>query len=132
VIGLVSEEKQKTKNPIVFSQESVKAGKIVYNTNCKSCHGDPTKNTGLPLMPKPTDMGLQAFLDKNTDGSIFYKITEGRVTMPQYASILSEEDRWHTVNYIRSFDANFEAPTDSEQSTVQTDKDGKGRIYSPI
>jgi mono/diheme cytochrome c family protein len=128
---MVSEEKQKTKNPIVFSQESVKAGKIVYNTNCKSCHGDPTKNNGLPLMPKPTDMGLQAFLDKNTDGSIFYKITEGRVTMPQYASILSEEDRWHTVNYIRSFDANFEAPTDSEQSTVQTDKDGKEEFTAP-
>ncbi len=115
---MVSEEKQNDKNPIAFSNESVKAGKVIYTTNCKSCHGDPTKDNGLPLVPKPTDMGLQAFLDLDTDGSIFHKITEGKGTMPQFGSILSEEDRWNVVNYIRSFDANFEAP--AEQTAQET------------
>lgn len=114
---MVSEDKQADKNPIAFSQESVKAGKVVFMTNCKSCHGDLTKANGLPLVPPPTDLGMQAFLDKNTDGSIFHKVTDGKATMPQFGGILSENDRWNVVNYIRSFDANFEAPSAAEQPT---------------
>lgn len=121
---MVSEDKQNDKSPIPFSSESVKAGKVLYNINCKSCHGDPTKDNALPLVPKPTDLGLQTFLDKDTDGSIFHKITEGKATMPQFGSIISEEDRWNLVHYIRSFDANFEAP--AEQTAQQSASNNSG------
>lgn len=129
---MVSEDKQNDKNPIAFSNESVKAGKIVYTTNCKSCHGDPTKDNGLPLVPKPTDLGLQAFLDKNTDGSIFHKVTEGKAVMPPFGSILSEDDRWNVVNYIRSFDANFEAPVVSEATEIASSDGSVEGIIGPF
>jgi len=130
---VVSEEMQKDKNPIAFSEESVNAGKTIYMANCKSCHGDPTKNNVLAaLNPKPTDLGLQAFLDINTNGSIFHKITEGKATMPQFGSILSEDDRWNVVNYIRSFDANFEAAA-IEQSTEEVAQgDANGEFTAPF
>lgn len=116
----VSEAKQKEKNPVAYSEKSVKAGKVVFLANCKSCHGDPGKNNGLPLVPKPTDFGNQAFLDLNTDGSIFHKVTEGRAAMPAYGAILSEQQIGDVVNYIRSLDANFKAP--NEESTAKVAK----------
>jgi len=114
----VSESKQKDSNPIAYSEKSLKDGKVVFLANCKSCHGDPGKNNGLPLVPKPTDFGDQIFLDANTDGSIFHKVTDGRGTMPAYGAILSEQQRGDVVNYIRSLDANFKAP--SAAKTVTT------------
>jgi len=118
---MVSKKKQKDTNPIAYSKESVKAGKIVFLANCKSCHGDPGKANGLPLAPLPTDIALQAFLDKNTNGSIYNKMTDGQATMPTYKSILSEEQRWHIVNYIRSFDANY-TPKATAKKTASSKK----------
>ena len=128
----VSDAKQKDSNPIAYSDKSVKAGKVVYLANCLSCHGDPGKNNGLPLVPKPTDFGDQSFLDSNTDGSIFHKITDGRATMPAYGAILSEQQRGDVSNYIRSLDANFKAPSSTQTATnVNVSKDtGIGAPYS--
>lgn len=114
----VSETKQNQNNPIDYSEQSVNAGKVVYMTNCKSCHGDVGKDNGLPLVPKPTDFANQAFHDANTDGSIFNKITDGRATMPAYGAILSEQQRGDVTNYIRTFDANFKAPTVAKTVTI--------------
>lgn len=125
----VSDSEQKDKNPVAFSEESVKAGKTVFMTNCKSCHGDPTKNNGLPLVPKPTDLGTQAFLDINSDGSIFHKITSGKATMPTFGAIISETDRWNLVNYIRSFDAN--AGSKSAEPAEEMAGPANGEIGAP-
>lgn len=114
----VSDAKQKDSNPIAYSDKSVKDGKVVFLGNCKSCHGDVGKNNGLPLVPKPTDFGDQAFLDANTDGSIFHKITDGRATMPAYGAILSEQQRGDVVNFIRSNDPKFKAPSTAKTITV--------------
>ena len=118
---MVSKKKQKDTNPIEYSKESVKAGKVVFTANCKSCHGDPGKANGLPLAPPPTDLALQAFLDKNSNGSIFHKITDGQATMPTYKTILKEEERWNIVNYIRSFDAHFTPETKPKKATANTE-----------
>jgi len=117
----VSEEKQNEKNPLTFTEESIKNGKSIYATRCQSCHGEPTKNNGLPLVPKPTDLGTQAFLDINTDGSIFNKLKEGKGTMPSFATVLSDEEIWQVVNYIRSFDANAPDPVAIVKSDVNVD-----------
>lgn len=102
----VADAKAKLINPVKADAASVKEGKALFNTNCKSCHGDPGKNNGLPLAPKPTDMANAAFLSANSDGAVFTKITNGRITMPSFKAVLSDAQRWNIVNYIRSFDAN--------------------------
>lgn len=128
---MVSADKQAQKSPVAYSPESIKAGKQVYMANCKSCHGDLTKDNGLPLVPKPTDLSLQAFLDKNSDGSIFNKMTDGQATMPTFKSILSAEQRWNIVNYIRSFDAKHKvtaaAPVENNTELANSDI---GKPYS--
>lgn len=125
----VSDAKQKDSNPIAYSDKSAKAGKVVFLGNCKSCHGDIGKNNGLPLVPKPTDFANQAFLDGNTDGSIFHKITDGRATMPAYGAILSEQQRGDVVNYIRSIDPNYK-PTASAQ-VVEAPKSDDKEVGAP-
>lgn len=89
------------KNPVASSAESISKGKNLYNTHCKSCHGDPGKNNGLPLNPKPTDPASPEY-QKNTDGEMFYKITNGRGAMPSFKATLPEQDRWHIINFVRS------------------------------
>jgi len=109
----VSDAKAKVNNPVPANDANLKEGKALFNINCKSCHGDPGKDNGLPLVPKPTDMANAAFLSMNTDGALFAKITEGKITMPSFKAVLSDTQRWQIVNYIRSFDLNktFASPT---------------------
>jgi mono/diheme cytochrome c family protein len=40
------------------------------------------------------------------DGELFWKISEGRGAMVGWKLIISEEDRWHLVNYIRTLKSN--------------------------
>jgi mono/diheme cytochrome c family protein len=43
-----------------------------------------------------------------TDGSLLWKMSEGRDPMPTWKDILSEKERWQLVDYIRKLtkDAN--------------------------
>lgn len=94
---------QKTRvNPQEYNLANVSKGKELYLKNCKSCHGDPGKNNVLPLVPPPVDITSEK-MQKNTEGEIFYKITNGRVAMPQFKATISDDDRWRIVNYISNF-----------------------------
>lgn len=90
------------KSPVPSSEKSIAAGKGLYNTHCKSCHGDPGKGNGLPLVPKPQDITSDQF-QKNSDGSLFYKISNGKGAMPRFKDVIKENDKWNIIHYIRSF-----------------------------
>nr|WP_321484755.1 cytochrome c [uncultured Draconibacterium sp.] len=99
---LVPEDQKSVQNPSEYNLDNVKKGKEIYLRDCKSCHGDPGKNNGLPLVPPPPDFASEV-MQANTDGELFYKITHGRGGMPQFETTISEDDRWRLVNYIRNF-----------------------------
>jgi mono/diheme cytochrome c family protein len=91
-------------NPMSGDQAALKEGKVLYTANCTPCHGDKGKGDGpaaAALKPKPADHSSSAMLQE-TDGNIFYKISEGRTPMPQYKSTLTEKQRWELVAYIRT------------------------------
>lgn len=98
----VPEEESARENPLEYNLESVQKGKELYLLNCKSCHGDPGKNNALPLVPAPPDV-ISDQMHANSEGDLFYKITEGRGTMPPFKSSLSEDDRWHLVNFNMNY-----------------------------
>lgn len=99
----VPADQEALKNPSAFNNENVKAGRELYNINCKSCHGDPGKYNALPLLPPPPDVTSPQML-QNSEGALFFKITTGRVAMPAFEATLSEEQRWKIVNFMKSFD----------------------------
>ena len=78
--------------------------KKLYTTNCAPCHGDKGRGDGpaaQALSPKPADHS-SVLVQGETDGSLFWKLSEGRNPMPGYKKILTEQQRWELVNYIRT------------------------------
>ena len=90
-------------NPIPATPESVAQGQYFFELTCLVCHGAEGLGdgpVGRVLATVPVDMNLPYTQDQ-TDGQIFFTITRGRVTMPFYRDALSQEERWHVINYIR-------------------------------
>lgn len=91
-------------NPIKDDKEFTKAGKKSFQQLCVICHGNFGKGDGLAgaaLNPKPTDLTLPE-IQKQSDGALYWKITEGRSPMAGYKDALTETNRWQLVNYIRT------------------------------
>lgn len=101
----VSATAKKKPNPYQVSKKNISTGKKVYQTNCKSCHGDPGKANMLALQPAPADLGSQNFLVQ-TDGEIYHKIKTGKGAMPTFEKTLNDESKWMVITYLRSFDKN--------------------------
>ncbi|MGE5425176.1 MAG: c-type cytochrome [Syntrophothermus sp.] len=100
--------------PFLFNDESIKAGEAIYTKNCKSCHGPVGMNTPAPISPQPVDPASASF-QSQTDGEIFWKVTNGKSPMPQFGSILSEEERWQVISYIRNFNPKYIQPAPAAQ-----------------
>ncbi|HLY68595.1 MAG TPA: c-type cytochrome [Puia sp.] len=97
-------EYSELKNPLTGDVTALKDGKSLYTSYCTPCHGDKGKGDGAAaaaLNPKPADHTSATMLNE-TDGSIFFKISEGRTPMPQYKAILTDKQRWELVTYIRT------------------------------
>ena len=99
------ERASRRKNPIPADANSIAAGKASYNKECLSCHGAAGKGDGpaaAALTKSPGDLSNPKLWEQ-TDGALFWKITTGKPPMPYYENILTEEQRWNVVNYIRTF-----------------------------
>jgi putative copper export protein/mono/diheme cytochrome c family protein len=94
-------------NPIAATPASIAAGEGVYRAHCQTCHGIAGAGDGpaaFTLRPRPADLRVHMAAG-HTDGQLFFWITEGfaGTAMPAYKNALSEEERWHVVNFIRTF-----------------------------
>ena len=102
----VPESAKKMKNPVKEDKETLAIGKNLYAKHCKSCHGkngegDGTKAEELDTFPG--DFTKEEF-HSQTDGTLFYKTTNGHDDMPAFdKKIHDAEDRWIVVNYLRTF-----------------------------
>ena len=93
------------KNPVPADDKSIAAGKEVYIHQCLSCHGTSGHGDGpasKDLNPKPHNLGAPNIAEQ-TDGALFWKITEGKKPMPSFEKLISEDERWEAINYVRSF-----------------------------
>lgn len=91
-------------NPLKNDQKSIKKGKTLYMQYCAICHGDKGRGDGLAsaaLKPKPANFISGEFTNQS-DGAIYWKLTEGRTPMASYKESLSEAQRWQLVNYIKT------------------------------
>ncbi len=100
-------------SPFAFSDSTRKAGAELYNTNCKSCHGDPGKNNVIKLVPPPPDPA-SAKMQSNPDGALHFKIAEGKTPMPSFKNILSSVNIWQIISYIRSFNDKYVQKTQTK------------------
>jgi mono/diheme cytochrome c family protein len=83
----------------------LKTGKELWGKHCQSCHGKTGAGDGTKAAQLETEMKDFATeaVQKQSDGSMFYKIVEGRDEMPTFKKkIPDESDVWSVVNYIRT------------------------------
>jgi mono/diheme cytochrome c family protein len=97
-------EADNLKNPLVANSSMLAIARALYVTNCGPCHGEKGRGDGPAapgLNPRPADH-TSAAVQNETDGSLFWKLSEGRNPMPSYKKIFTDEQRWELVTYIRS------------------------------
>jgi mono/diheme cytochrome c family protein len=93
------------KNPVVADSASISNGSILYKKHCGSCHGRTGLGDGVrarQIQTYPGDLTSEAYQDQS-DGEQFYKSKFGRDEMPSYEMILTDEEIWDIVNYMRTF-----------------------------
>ena len=85
-------------------------GKVSFENTCVACHGPQGKGDGVAaaaLNPKPKDLSDAKLLSTQTDDFIYKVISEGGASvglspmMAAWSGVLSEQDIWNVVAYIR-------------------------------
>jgi mono/diheme cytochrome c family protein len=93
-------------NPVPAAPQAIGMGMSIYRDRCRNCHGEQGDGKGEraeKLSVAPSDFSDAQEMSQQTDGELFWKISEGHRPMPQFKGKLSEEERWEVVDYIRTF-----------------------------
>lgn len=93
-------------NPVAADAASLARGEEMFLRTCAVCHGETGVGADAyiankhPLLPIYNVSG--ATVAGYTDGYIYGMIRVGRGLMPPYGHQVSNFDRWHIVNYVRT------------------------------
>jgi mono/diheme cytochrome c family protein len=101
----VPDKNAKMANPVKADAEAIKVGKEVWTKHCVSCHGKTGAGDGTKAAHLETAMEdmSAAVVQGQSDGALFYKISEGRNEMPTFKKKIPDtEDLWSVVNYLRT------------------------------
>jgi len=96
-------------NPVPADAKSIEQGKALFGQNCVACHGNAGKGDGpaAAMLERngkrihPRDLSDPKTWQQS-DGALFWKISEGKTPMPTFSQLFSEEQRWTIVNYVRT------------------------------
>ena len=94
------------KNPTSASKENLANAKDLYSKHCKSCHGATGLGDGTKAASLDATCGdfSTAKFQAQSDGDIFYKMSEGRGKMPSFKKTIADDnDRWMIIYYLRTF-----------------------------
>jgi len=92
-------------NPIAADESSIARGAILFEYNCKICHGEAGDGKGpigaFFIEKKPADL-TSAMVQDQSDGELFLTLTNGKGYMPYMRDNLTVRDRWDVINYVRT------------------------------
>lgn len=92
-------------NPIPSSPLSVSRGQQLWKQDCEACHGAQGRGDGpvtASLSKRPKDLTKIAKPPIFPDGVLAYRIANGGEVMPAWKSVLTAEETWDIVNFIRA------------------------------
>ncbi len=90
-------------NPVLVDEASIMEGDRLYGVYCDTCHG----KSGSSREKVTKDFDVQPLPltnpERYTDGELFYITSKGveGSNMMAYEMFLTEEERWHIVNYVK-------------------------------
>ena len=105
--ALASGDTRTLRNPFPPTPDSIARGRETYQTECVACHGVRGRGDGpaaVSLNPKPADFRVHMAAG-HTDADLFYWLSEGvaGTAMPAFKDRLSADERWHVINYLKTF-----------------------------
>ncbi len=95
------------KNMVSVNAKSLSEAREIFmgKGTCFNCHGEKGRGDGelaTSFSPPPRNFTIPAWQEVRTDGEIFWVITNGTESgMPPFGDMLSDEEKWELVNYIR-------------------------------
>ncbi len=120
------------KNPVADNSEALASGKTSFEAICFVCHGNQGKGDGLnaPNLERPPADLTAVTVQAQSDGALFWKISEGNPPMLSFRYSLSEEQRWQLVHYIRELARLYPPQSASVPSVAQSDISGNDQSES--
>jgi mono/diheme cytochrome c family protein len=92
-------------NPLPVNEALLQRGRERFDIYCAPCHGRTGDGNGitkkLGLMPAVANLHDQRIVVM-TDGEIFNTITHGKSTMAAYGPLMTAQDRWGVIAYLRA------------------------------
>ena len=105
ILGDAAVAFKQVKNPTPDFDSSIKRGEEMFIKNCSKCHGLNGNGYGVVahgFTTFPRQLWVWNNTGPETDGYLFWFITNGRSDMPPWGLILSENERWDLINYIKT------------------------------
>jgi len=102
-------------------------GKALFNAICFVCHGKSGLGDGInaaSLARKPANLTSEA-VQQQSDGALFWKITEGNPPMLSFKNTLSEAQRWKVISYVRTLRAETSETAEIPASTTAQEPAGE-------
>lgn len=101
---------KKAKNPLAATTENIASGKETFSYYCVVCHGLDGQNTGVPFAQRmfpPVPSLASDTVQSYTDGQLEWIVANGLGPsgMPASRGILSDDEIWSIVLYIRHLPA---------------------------
>jgi mono/diheme cytochrome c family protein len=100
-------------SPTGFSAASIADGQTLFGGNCVDCHGPNGDGNGpaaAGLRVKPADLTMP-HIWQHSDGEMYWWLAHGiddsagGLAMPGFGSVLSADDLWALIDYIRAHNA---------------------------
>ena len=108
VLGDAASEAPALTNPVEADSESLARGEALYAGKCAKCHGADGNGTGPSthgIDADPRKLWVWSSAGDAADGYLFSIISNGRTDMPPWSLVLSENERWDLVNYVKTLKA---------------------------
>ena len=95
------------KNPLPINDATLAGGKKLFAAKCQRCHGTAGQGDGPDADAKyaaEMDLTNGARAVRNPDGTVFYKIWNGRSNpkMPVFSEEMTKEQVWAIVAYVQT------------------------------
>jgi len=112
--GLTAVKSEHIKNPLEGDQKAIAAGKQLFETHCAACHGSDAKGGIGPSLVDDEflyvkgDVPDDDYFEITNNGTHPGDVEDGRTAkggMPAYAGVLSNDNMWSIITYVRSLKA---------------------------
>lgn len=97
-------------NPLPQDSATRNVGmRLFLNKGCAACHGSHADGRGPAarnLTPAPANFATGTILHEHTDAFLYWRISEGKhgTAMPRWDGVLTEQERWEIVTFLRSLE----------------------------